>query len=304
MKPPLHQPVVFTGVLLALLVGAYVVGAAVTVGLFAAVPDSVLFEKGPGKLMRRLVMVLVILGLPWVLRRYAWKGWRDNGWKLAAEGACWRKDLIRGFLIGLVTLGVLVLAGWLVDERLVRPEIAWGMLPVVLVGMVLQGLVVGVLEETLARGILFRSVARMWPVAAAALFSSALFAVGHFLKPQDVAFEAGGGIGPPLWSMVEFMGSVNRIEWRLPNLILMSLALCVVVVRTRTIWLAAGLHAGWVFVKELSDHIWSWDPSIPYDLVWGQRSDFTDGLACMIMLTLVFAWAWRLPQKASASADA
>ena len=296
MTAPLRRSLVFTGVLLALLLGAYVGAALLTVGLFSWIPDSVLFEKGPGKFMRRVVMVLVIIGLPWVLRRYAWKGWRDNGWELSGAGSGWRAQLIRGFILGVVTLGVLVVGGWLVDERVVRPEIAWGLLPLVMAGMVAQGVVVGVLEETLARGILFRSLARMWPVVAAAVFSSALFAVGHFLKPQDVAFEAGGGIGPPLWSMVEFMGSVNRIEWRLPNLILMSLALCVVVIRTRTIWLAAGLHAGWVFVKELSDHIWSWDPRIPYDLVWGQRSDFTDGLACTIMLVMVFGWAWRLKQ--------
>lgn len=294
----LSDPRVFTPLLLLLIAGSYLAGSAAAHAVLSWDPDQStwLLDRGPGKLMRRVTMMLVVIGLTGLLRCAQWNGWRDNGLWLVDETPPWRRDLATGFGLGVLTLGGLMLLGLLTGARILDPDHSPFVFLGVLLLLLLKSAVIAVVEETLARGILLRVLLRMWPLWAAALFVSGIFAGGHFLKPQDAAFGS-PGLWAPIQSMFDYAAGIPMIGWRLLNMTLMSLVLCVVVIRNKTIWLAAGLHAGWVWTKGGGGKLLSFDGDAPYDWFMGRRSDFTDSALCSLTLLVLLMWAWRQPNR-------
>ena len=137
---------------------------------------------------------------------------------------------------------------------------AWGHLLLV-VGMSAGG--VAVLEETLFRGLLFRTTRREHAWAGAAWFSSLLYAWAHFLTKADWS-------GPVDWSsgLWVLAGSMNRfLVWDAlaPGflvLVVAGLVLALACERSGGLWLPAGLHAGWVLGRKLTDGLTQTGPAV------------------------------------------
>ena len=261
-----------------------------------------LTHRGTGKIMSRAMQVWLIVLLPLVLRFSGWRGWRDCGWQNAARPV-W-KDLLAGLTLGVATLGSLALFMFLTGRRVVCVLDPATSIPLAVVGYALSATVVGVFEETVARGILFRLWARVWGAVVAALVSSARFALAHFLYPDDAAFRI-----PGFWSAVGSLGlSVLRPDTsdaafyiRLLNLTFLGLALCAMVRLTGSIWLAVGAHAGWVWSIKLNNLLTDAVPPPLRSRVWGARGDLTDsviGSATLLAVLLVVLWLlWRRARR-------
>ncbi len=266
---------------------------------------EVLTHRGTGKIMSRAMQVWLIVLLPLVLRFSGWRGWRDCGWQNAAGPArpLWR-DLLAGLALGVATLGALALFMFLTGRRVADALDPALSIPLTVLGYALSALVVAVFEETVARGILFRLWARTWGVVAAALFSSGLFAVVHFLNPDAAAFQV-----PGFWSAVGALGlSALRPDtgdaafWiRLCNLALLGLALCAMVRLTGSIWLAVGAHAGWVWSIKLNNFFTDAVPPPLRSRVWGARGDLTDSVigsaTLLAVLLVVLGMIWRRTRR-------
>lgn len=191
-----------------------------TVGLALALlplallaPDAA--EETAG--MAALALAATVAGwgmLRWVDRRPVEALGFGGGWPAARESAT-------GFAVGAgllaATAGVLAAAGsvrWVADAG-TAPEYAAD-----LAASLGFFLVAAWLEEALMRGYLFQALVQgigPWPAVVA---TSALFALGHAGNPE---------VGP----------------FALANIFLAGVLLAVAYLRTRSLWFATLLHAGW-----------------------------------------------------------
>lgn len=112
--------------------------------------------------------------------------------------------------------------------------------------------VVGAIEEFLFRGVLLGLAVRAFGVAGAVVSVSLFFAVVHFLKPAKLradsvnwasGFEQVAAI-PAGWP------SIDLVVWGVLTLFLAGLLLAVVTLKTRSLWLAIGIHAGWILGQQ------------------------------------------------------
>lgn len=294
--------------LLAVLVGTFVASAFLAALIHGALAGSesgvagFILEKGPHKLMRRIMMLLVLPFLPVLLRSAGWQGWADTG-QSADPGRridpAWRHDLGIGLVIGTVSLGVMGMLGLLAGTRAWAPDLS-GEAVLILVGTAATAMLIGWLEETAVRGILFRCLERLWRLVPAVVVSSLLFSSLHFLKASPAAFDDGSLLEQTLAAMGSALSNPLRTRAFLPrflNLTLMGVVLCLFVYRTRTIWVAAGTHAAWVWIKKLNSVLTEGVPDAAGGWM-GIRSDFTDSPATVVMFIILAGMGLRwLPSR-------
>jgi len=112
---------------------------------------------------------------------------------------------------------------------------------------------VAVLEEFLFRGVLLGLCLRAMPAMAAAFVSSGVFAVVHFMRvaksasPSVVDWTSGFGQLPLLFSSAP---PWPLLGWGMLSLLLAGLLLAFVTLRTRSLFLAIGIHAGWILGQQ------------------------------------------------------
>ncbi|MGE5303425.1 MAG: CPBP family intramembrane glutamic endopeptidase [Alphaproteobacteria bacterium] len=114
----------------------------------------------------------------------------------------------------------------------------------------LSGFTVALLEETFFRGIFFKAIFEQGKPVRAFLVANLLYAAVHFVKPESnfhlSGYDPGGGLRYLLASFKPFL-NLSEVFPGLVGLFLIGLVLSYAVVRTNTLFLAMGLHAGWVF---------------------------------------------------------
>ena len=114
----------------------------------------------------------------------------------------------------------------------------------------LAALTVGFLEEIFFRGVIFKGLLEDWRPAAAFAVSSLFYAGIHFLKPADDISLAGidpwAGIRYLIGAFQPFLDLVTLLPG-LFGLFLIGIVLSYAFLRTGSLYLSIGLHAGWVF---------------------------------------------------------
>ncbi|QIK37178.1 CPBP family intramembrane metalloprotease [Caldichromatium japonicum] len=227
------------------------------------------------RLMGRLAQVLILIGL-WPFLR--WQGLAerpalglDVGWP-----ALWRR-LIWGWLGGSLMLGTLVWALLELTVRLPDPDPRdWPSLIGLIAQALTAGLAIGLLEEVFFRGALYAAICRESGVRAAMLWSAGLYAALHFMKPSALPEEGGFGAGAAFWMMAQAV--LDLFQWKNLDsgvaLLLAGLLLAWVRERSGNIGWCIGLHAGWVFVIQLTRRLTDGNP----DAAWGWLAGSYDGV--------------------------
>lgn len=160
----------------------------------------------------------------------------------------WKQRLFTGFLIA----GALVLALGVVyvfiDIYRWKKVLPWDKTPLIM----LSAIVVAFLEEGLFRAGILGLFRRTLSARAAILWTSIIFTAVHFLKPDDkvelaqVTWLSGFELIPHVFHQFSepmlLLGGFTTI-------FVLALMLGDVTVRTRSLWMAIGLHAGVVFAK-------------------------------------------------------
>ena len=140
----------------------------------------------------------------------------------------------------------------------------------------LSGLVVSALEESLFRGGILGLFRRSLSTRAALWATSILFAAVHFIKPDpsatppEITWRAGLLLLPH--SFHQFANPVLFVGGFI-TLLIFGLLLGLAALRTRSLWMSFGIHAGLVFVKlgfeKLTDRRFTWLPWIGPELQVG-----------------------------------
>jgi membrane protease YdiL (CAAX protease family) len=145
----------------------------------------------------------------------------------------WLLHLLGGIVAGLASLAVLI--GFeLATGSVLWGQAAWQHTPLVaLFTAGLTALFFGASEELLFRGFVFRTLRKGWGPTASILVSGWIYALVHFLR-LDLGW---------VQIITPFLGL-----WAAGALLAWS------VERTRSLWVATGLHTGWVYLFFVADH--------------------------------------------------
>ena len=116
----------------------------------------------------------------------------------------------------------------------------------IIIGMLL----IGVIEEILFRGYILNAIRKSLGPVAAVLLSSALFAVVHFIKPAEPETVDHWYSGLQL--VGHLFAKAGDTFWpEVCTLFCMGTVLATLSYWTRSVYLAIGLHAGWVWIMML-----------------------------------------------------
>jgi membrane protease YdiL (CAAX protease family) len=115
---------------------------------------------------------------------------------------------------------------------------------------VIGGLFIGVFEEILFRGFIFNALRKSIGVIAGILISSFLFSIVHFMRPIDPETVNQWNSGFLLFGSL-FARAGDAFLQEACTLFCMGLVLATLCHWMKSIYVAIGLHAGWVWVMML-----------------------------------------------------
>lgn len=241
----------------------------------------------PGQMARRLLVPLYALFLILMLRLPL----RD------LPGAAGLRPLPRhplracllGFAAGagsVVLLCALLLAG---GARKWEIEAGPGLLLLKGLSYFLRGLVLGLLEEGLFRGLIHGRLEQAGGALRAVLVGSLLFGLAHFMHAPD-GYEGAWDVVPGA------LAGLATVPAHLPavaGLFLVGLVLALIRHRTGGIVVGIGVHAGWFWVKGLDGRLIEEVPAVvdAHPLLLGSGR-FYDGLAgwAALLGSLLLVW--------------
>jgi membrane protease YdiL (CAAX protease family) len=157
----------------------------------------------------------------------------------------------------------------------------------------------GIMEEVFFRGALLGLVLKVWPKRLALVFVTTVFAAVHFLQaPPDLVIREGVQAGTGFWLVGEILrvfGDANFLLAEAATLWLAGWILGEARLRTRSLWLPIGIHAGWIFGIGFYAGLTRASKSVRRDelLPWVGET-LKSGLVPLAMLALtgVVVWAY------------
>ncbi len=261
---------------------------------FQTVGDRIV-TKGPlaflasgfQRYFNRSMLIAAVLLLWPLARSLRIKGREDLGlWR----DRCPMRRFCFGFMVAASSLVVMGFTVVVLDIFHLRSSPRWGdlaMLP-------LTAIVVSCIEESLFRGAIQGAIQRTAADWVAMVFVSAVFAIVHFLKPPEQAVIldevnwATGLLFVPLafWQFSE----PHLVAGGFTTLFIVGMILSYARLRTHSLWLPIGLHAGWIVGKmsfskitKRSGDAWPW---FGPDLLVGL------GPVIVVLLTGIVVWWW------------
>lgn len=210
---------------------------------WADLADSV-FDSPFRRLNDRVVLVSVLIFLVPACRMSGLRGRADFG---IPKRSGWKRLFGVGLVVAaasmLLVYGAGLLAGVYGPAELDNGVVGDGVK--IIIGMLL----IGVIEEILFRGYILTALRKSIGPAAAVWVGSALFAVVHFIKPaepESVNWSSGFLLATNLFA------KAGDTFWpEVCTLFFMGTVLATLSLWTRSVYLAIGLHAGWVWIMML-----------------------------------------------------
>ena len=193
----------------------------------------------------RVVLIMVLLFL---YPAYRLSGMRSRA-DIGLSGAPDRWRLMRlGMGIGAVSMLIVYFLG--VALNVFALDLAGRPLSFFLretVEIVIGALLIGVLEEILFRGYILNALRRSAGVIAAILISSFLYSIVHFMRPIDPENVEQWNSGFLLLQNL-FARAGDAFLPEFCALFIMGIILSILTFWTKSVYVAIGLHTGWVWV--------------------------------------------------------
>jgi membrane protease YdiL (CAAX protease family) len=160
------------------------------------------------------------------------------------------RDIAAGFFFAVASMALLLALMSVQDIYTPFFRLGFGESVSRILNGLLSGFSVAFLEETFFRGIFFKAIYEQGKRARAFLVANLVYAAVHFVQPENNfqlhGYDPLGGLRYLVLSFKPFL-NLTEVGPGLVGLFLIGIVLSYAVVRTRTLFLAMGLHAGWVF---------------------------------------------------------
>jgi membrane protease YdiL (CAAX protease family) len=170
-----------------------------------------------------------------------------------ARNPNWSRDLFAGFLFAAVPLlccgAVLIMS----HVYSLQPTISW----LALAKIIPTAAVVPAIEETFFRGLILGILLRGSHRNMSIFVTSALYSIVHFLKAPEqtsIIVTWTSGFNSIAHSVAQFADPI-LLTASFTTLFLIGWILADARIRTRSLWLPIGLHAGWIFANGLFNRI-------------------------------------------------
>jgi membrane protease YdiL (CAAX protease family) len=215
-------------------------------GISPAVRDALDYPFD--RVMRRVVLVVTVLLFYAARKKLDIVSLASIGMR---RGAGWGSLLRRGWVLGVCSLSLMLCVMALFGSR--RLDISFsgpGDLARHLLAAFISGAVVGLIEEPFFRGFILQSLFKDMRRYTAVVVMSLFFAIVHFFNASDMPVLHGFHPLLGFKALVYFFQPLLSPAEVLPGFIglfLVGIVLAYAYVRTGSLYLSIGLHAGWVF---------------------------------------------------------
>lgn len=276
----------------------YLLGA-ILIAALLAYPVTLLLDLKVSfpRLVNRLGLGLLIIGI-FPVRRKIGLSALEMGFP--CNGSTLMLQFSKGFLLGAVILGIVVLALIALDVRSVlQSQIDWpDRLVRHLAGAMGTGMIVSVLEESLFRGLLFGTVLKYGNIRSALLITAFFYAGLHFIggrgevAAEELRWTSGLELVPA--ALLQIFNLANLDSFL--ALFVVSLFLCTVLIETpRGIGYCIGLHAAWIFILKLTKRYTELVPGNPWSFLVGNYDGVIGYLVMiwLLVITLVYSYGIR-----------
>ena len=162
-------------------------------------------------------------------------------------------------------------------------------------GALAGALVVAFLEEIIMRGLIMRSFYTAAGPITAIILSSLFFAYKHFKVPASIWSHLPGG-GSATWDMGFFVAwydtvgiAYNFSFTQFAGLFMFGAFLCILYIKTKSLWPCIGFHGGLVFCLMMYRKVFDITQNGPRGILGG--AGMTDGWLALGILTIMCAAA-------------
>jgi membrane protease YdiL (CAAX protease family) len=264
-----------------------------------------LVEQPFRRYVNRCMLLFALAGMYPLIRAFGAKSFRDLG---LVDPRGHLGKLAGGFSLGFVSLAVIVGVCMIAGVRVLEYGMDGGRFAKILFEAALAGIAVSLIEETLFRGAVFGAFRRVMPWGTAALISSSIYAILHFMKPVDDmtadTWYSGLVVVGHMYSGFANWGEVIPGFF---NLTLAGMLLALAYQRSGNLWFSIGLHGGWIFWRRAYGAITDRPrvdgvevPPSPYEWFFGTKTMVDGWLAALVLVVaLVVVSKWRFQPKAT-----
>ncbi len=258
-----------------------------------------LTEQPFRRYVNRCMLVFALAGMYPLIRAFGARSAAELG--LVPPRGHWGK-LWGGVALGFVSLALIVAVCLIAGVRVWGHELDTAEFVKILVVAALTGMSVAIIEELLFRGAIFGAFRKVMHWVPAALISSAIYAILHFMKRADDP-------GADHWySGLVVLGHMfsGFLNWQevVPgffNLTLAGILLALAYQKSGNLRFSIGLHGGWIFWRRAYGALTD-QPRVdgvevgpsPYEWFFGTKT-MTDGWLAALVLLVALAVLWRLP---------
>ncbi len=294
-------------VLLPLIFGLAFLSACVASPFFKILNDELGKTRELGKIFTRCFLAFALLYFL-VFRRHMRSRVVES---LNIRVSSVLKQLVVGVFIGALALCVIIAIFYVAGAKRLHVDFAFGMVWTALGA----GLLVGLLEEIVFRGVVLQNLRADMNAFFAVVFASAFFAAMHFIQPLPDNILASSGA--PSFEHFHVLNGFRIVPHQLSNfgrfgeiwpfflgLFLIGVALAVAYIKTGSLYLPIGIHAGFVAVGKLDGSFFE-EVAGRSTLLFGVPHDwymsYTDSLVCwlvtvlLVVLLMLFASRLKAP---------
>ncbi len=257
--------------------------------------NTYLAEKDFPRYFDRLRWLPVILLLPWLLKRCRLFSFQKLGFESIRNPGMGGRTL-RWIVFGAGLILIAAAGQGMVLGLDTEPELTALKALQILLATLASALLIGVIEEAVFRGMILRMFYTALKPIPAVILSSLFFASVHFKKiPQEVwnddsaAVTMGSGFFVGFWTLFSVVQTFEFV--RFLNLFLFGTILCLLFLRTGSLWPCVGFHGGVVFARSLYGKYFNLETGSTNPF-WGSGI-LLDGYFASILLFLICIWLTR-----------
>jgi membrane protease YdiL (CAAX protease family) len=206
------------------------------------------------KIMSRVMLLSVLILFINYKYAFGFQSIKELGFEFNRK---WWKLTSVGYLLGLLSIGLILFIMVLNTIRFVVPNLSYKELLESAIQYFFAGLFVAFFEELLFRGFIFQSLLKDSGIVFSIFFTNIIYALVHFLRPAALekigvlSFFSSLNAVPVFFSPL--ISDFNHIWSSAIGLFLVGAVLSVAYLRTRNLAMSIGLHASWVLaIKSVS----------------------------------------------------